>query len=448
VQPADQPVLGEREGVGGGHPRQQHPLALEVRPRLDAGPLTHEDNGTIGFEQVRVPREALLNRYGDVAEDGSYSSPIDNPDRRFFTMLGALVRGRISIGGAVGTATHTALSIAVRHGLRRRQFTRPDGGPELPILDYLAHQRVLLPRVATSYALAFAQDRLVGRLHDVQTATERDQAAQRELETRAAGLKAVATWHATETIQACREACGGAGYMASSRLPALKADTDVFTTFEGDNTVLLQLVAKGLLTHYREVWGDLDTLGMVQFAARQFGGTAIERTAGRALVQRLVDAAPGRSDDAALLDRGWHLRLFEDRERHLLDTLAQRLRRGADPDGDAWEVFNRAQDHVLRAARAHVDRVVLEAFVEGVDRCADPAAREVLSTLCDLHVMANLEADKGWLLEHDRLSPGRAKAVTAQVNELCRALRPHALALVEGFGIPPEWLCSDLVPTA
>ena len=45
----------------------------------------------------------------------------------------------------------------------------------------------------------------------------------------AAGLKAMSTWHATETIQTCREACGGAGYLAENRLGTLKADTDVFT---------------------------------------------------------------------------------------------------------------------------------------------------------------------------------------------------------------------------
>src|SRR3712207_8557762 len=54
------------------------------------------------------------------------------------------------------------------------------------------------------------------------------------------------------------EACGGAGYLQENRLPHLKADTDVFTTFEGDNTVLLQLVAKGLLTGYRDAFGSLD----------------------------------------------------------------------------------------------------------------------------------------------------------------------------------------------
>ena len=74
--------------------------------------------------------------------------------------------------------------------------------------------------------------------------TDPDAEDQRELESRAAGLKAANTWHATRAIQEAREACGGAGYLAENRLIALKADTDVFTTFEGDNHVLTQLVAK------------------------------------------------------------------------------------------------------------------------------------------------------------------------------------------------------------
>ncbi len=170
------------------------------------------------------------------------------------------------------------------------------------------------------------------------------------------------TWHATATIQECREACGGAGYLSENLLPQLKADSDVFTTFEGDNTVLLQLVAKGLLTSYRDHFGELDTLGTVRFVADQVVGAVIERTAARALVQRLVAAAPGRDEDADLLDRGYQLSLFAWREKHVLDGLARRLRRAAG-NGDAFEAFNAAQDHLLLAARAHVDRVVLEAFV-------------------------------------------------------------------------------------
>ena len=70
-----------------------------------------------------------------------------------------------------------------------------------------------------------------------------------------------------ETIRACREACGGAGYLAENRLRRPAADTEVFTTFEGDNTVLLQLVARSLLTDYQEEFGDLDLLKTVRYLA-------------------------------------------------------------------------------------------------------------------------------------------------------------------------------------
>ncbi|MFE9750625.1 acyl-CoA dehydrogenase [Saccharothrix saharensis] len=401
----------------------------------DCGPkagLNGVDNGRLWFDHVRVPRANLLNRYGDVAADGTYSSPIEGESRRFFTMLGTLVRGRISVAGGAGSATKKALALAVRYGDGRRQFTRPDTGEEVVVLDYLAHQRRLLPALATTYALHFAQEEMVSALHDVA-----DDRQQRELESRAAGLKAVATWHATHTIQACREACGGAGYLSENLIAGLKADTDVFTTFEGDNTVLLQLVAKGLLTSYRDHVGDLDPWGMARFVADQAVGVVIERTAARAIIDRLVS---GSSD--ALLDRGWQVRQFEDRERHVLEGLARRLRRAS--RDDAFDVFNAAQDHVLHAARAHVDRVVLEAFVAAVDRCADPEASALLDQVCDLYALSTIEADRAWFLEHGRLTPQRAKAVSQAVNELCGRLRPHARTLVDAFGIPETWLTAPI----
>jgi acyl-CoA oxidase len=417
------------------------------------GGLPGVDNGTIAFDHVRVPRESLLNRFGGIAPDGTYSSPIENESRRFFTMLGTLFRGRISVAGAAGSATKTALSIAVRYALERRQFTSPGSDEEVLLLDYRAHQRKLLPALAKTYALHFAQGELVSLLHDLHTDEHSDEMARRELESRAAGIKAVTTWHATSTIQTCREACGGAGYMWENRLPELKADTDVFTTFEGDNTVLLQLVAKGLLTQYRDAFGDLDTLGMVRFGAKQLTAAVIERTAARTLIQRLVDTVSREDDEeVSLLDRGLHLRLFEDRERHSLETLAARLRRAGDDDAEAFTVFNDAQDHLLFAARSHVDRVVLEAFVAGIDRCTDGPAHETLGTLCDLYALSSIESDRGWFLEHDRISPARSKAVTAQIGRLCAQLRPQALDLVEGLGIPdaPKLLAnhdtSDVTP--
>jgi acyl-CoA oxidase len=407
--------------------------------------LNGVDNGRIWFDAVRVPREALLDRFGQVASDGSYTSSIENPSRRFFTMLGTLVRGRISVAGAVGSATQAALTLAIRYADERRQFSRPGSADEVVLLDYATHQRRLLPALATTYALHFAQEELVESLQEHAEAEELDEVAQRELETRAAGLKAIATWHATSTIQTCREACGGHGYLSSSRLPQLKSDTDVFTTFEGDNTVLLQLVAKGLLTGYRNDFGALDTLGTVRFVADQVVSSIVERTAARTLLQRIVDAAPRRAEESDLLDRGWQCAAFQDRERHIVEGLARRLRKAGKADGDAFAAFNAAQPHLLAAARAHVASELLEAFVAAIDRCADPVAAQLLGSVCDLYALSSIEADSAWFVEHGRLTAARAKAVHKAVDGLCATLRPQARQLVDGFGIPDSWLSSTLV---
>ncbi|HKN95964.1 MAG TPA: acyl-CoA dehydrogenase [Pseudonocardiaceae bacterium] len=409
------------------------------------GGLNGVDNGRIMFDHVRVPRDALLDRFGHVAADGTYTSPIEGAGRRFFTMIGTLIRGRVSVAGSAGSATKRALTIAVRHAERRGQFRRPGQDTEVRLLDYRAHQRRLLPALATTYALHFAQEELVADLDAVQAEDRPDEQRQRELESRAAGIKAAATWHATATIQACREACGGAGYLAANLLTELKADTDVFTTFEGDNTVLLQLVARGLLTSYRAHFADLGTLATARFVAEQFVGAVIERTAARAVIERLVSANPAGDD---LFDRAWHVRSFEDRETHVLDGLARRLRRAATGDADPFEVFNDAQDHVLRAARVHTDRVVLEAFVAAIDRCADPAARALLDRVCDLYVLSNIDADLAWFLGHGRLTASRGKQVNDAVNRVCRELRPHATTLVDAFAIPEPFLRTEMLAGA
>ncbi|MGH3320955.1 MAG: acyl-CoA dehydrogenase [Streptosporangiaceae bacterium] len=410
--------------------------------------LNGVDNGELWFDHVRVPRDALLDRYARVGAEGEYSSPIENPRRRFFTMIGTLIQGRASVGGAALSATKSALTIAVRYALTRRQFGRPGGG-EVPLLDYRTHQRRLLPALATTYALHFAQQRLAAEAGRAFGGGEYPEHDRRKLETEVSGVKAAATWHATETIQACREACGGVGYMAVNRFAALKADTDVFTTFEGDNTVLMQLVAKSLLTDYRDQFGELDPLGMAGFLAGQVAGALAERTAAREILGRLRDdLVPSREGDTDLLDRDYLLGLFRWREQHVIAGAARRLKRGVDRGDDPFQTFLDCQDHVVATAHAHIDRIVLEAFVGTVegcaDNCTDSVLAPVLGRLCDLYALSKVERDRGWFQEHGRISSTRSKMVTRTVNRLCAELRPHAAALVDAFGIPDAVLAAPI----
>src|SRR5687767_5920833 len=437
--------------IVGGEGRGVHALLVPIRDERgevldgvrieDCGRklgLDGVDIGKLWFDGVRVPREALLDRYAKVSENGTYYSDIESPTKRFFSMLGTLIQGRVSVCGAAINASKVALAIAVRHAGARRQFGPPDG-EEVTLMTYRTHQRRLLPRLADAYALHFAQEQLVATLAE-RFGEEGERG--RELETMAAGLKALGTWHATATIQACREACGGQGYLRENRFAALKADTDVFTTFEGDNTVLLQLVAKNLLTGFKHEHEELDTLGTAAFFAGQLFTLIAERSALRELVGRIGDdLIPGRDDEGDLLEREAQLDAVRWREEHVLASLARRLRGGLDDDTDPFELLIDCQDHLVLAARAYSERLVLEAFAEAVER-APEGERELLSRLCDLHALALLERERGWFQEHGRFSSTRSKAVIRAVNAACADIAPHARRLVDAFGIPEPCLAS------
>lgn len=409
--------------------------------------LNGVDNGRLWFDGVRVPRTALLNRFADVTDAGVYVSGIESPNKRFFTMLGTLVMGRVCVGGAGINASKVALTIATRYAARRRQFEATSDVQEELLLDYGIHQRRLFPLLARTYALHFAQEVLASQLHDVFSGVDDGEQNRRELESRAAGTKALGTWHATRTIQECREACGGAGYISRNRFDALKADTDVFTTFEGDNHVLLQLVAKGLLTGYASDFSDLDQFGMVRFVAGLAVDTVIERTNVHKVLERVKDLLPGGDDgwdqEAGLLDPNYQRAMLEFREEHMVSGVARRLKRGIDQGMNPGEVFSRVQDHVIATARAHVERLVLDAFVDRIRDEPDGDNKVALNLLCDLHALTVIETDRAWFMEHGRLTTQRSKAISREISDLCRKVRPLAVDLVDAFGVPAEMLRSE-----
>jgi acyl-CoA oxidase len=413
------------------------------------GGLNGIDNGRLHFTGVRIPRENLLNRYGDVAADGTYTSPISSPGRRFFTMLGTLVQGRVSLDGAATAAAAMALTIAITYGTQRRQFTGASDTDEEVLLDYQRHQRRLLPKLATVYAQTFAHDEFLVKFDEVFSGKADTDDDRQDLETMAAALKPLSTWHALETLQEAREACGGAGFLAENRLVGLRQDLDVYVTFEGDNNVLLQLVAKRLLTDFSKQFAGADAGALARYVVSQTAERAYHGTGLRRLAQTIADFGSTARSVSELRDEETQRELLTDRVETMIGEIAGRLRDARKlPKADAAAAFNRNQNELIEAARAHGELLQWEAFTRALARVDDPGTKRVLTWLRDLFGLGLVEQHLAWYLIHGRLSPQRAQAVSAYIDRLVERLRPHALDLVQAFGYTDEHLRAKIATGA
>jgi len=401
--------------------------------------LNGVDNGRLWFDEVTVPEDALLARSAWMNAEGTYESAIENPKHRFFTMLGTLVGGRVSVASGGLSASKVALAIALRYATARRQFG-PEGGDELPLIAYPTHRRRLLPRLATAYVLSFAVGSLEARFAAAQRAGTRGVPADtRDLEAAAAALKASASAHAVATVAECRRACGGQGYLSVNRIAQTMDDVEVFTTFEGDNTVLLQLVAKGLLSGYKKRFDGVGFSTLVRHIMKKAQVVATEKNA----------IATRRVSSDHLRDREFHLAAFRYREEHLLETAAMRLKKRIEKKKDPQATMLEVQEHLVALAWAHADRIALEAFDAAVRDAReasrlDAATLGHLEALGALHALGRIRDEAELFLSEGYIEPAKASAIRKETSRLLDELAPHAAAMVDAFGIPEACLAAPI----
>ena len=390
--------------------------------------LNGVDNGKIWFNQVEVPVENLLDKYGRIDADGNYESKIKNPNKRFFTMLGTLVGGRICVAKGALAGAKMSLTIACKHALQRRQFNDSLKVQEDLLLDYPTHQLRLIPKIATSYVYHIVLQKAMENY--VQNTSD----DKRKIETQVAGLKACITWFATEAIQECREACGGKGYLLENRIADLKNDSDIFTTFEGDNTVLLQLAAKGVLSDFKS---ELNAGGFV----------SVLKLLRNRLSDKLATINPAysnKTDKAHLYNPKFHLHALDYRLRRLTDTAAMRIRGYIKKGVPSYQAFLKVQTHLLEVGKAYSEVLAVKWFYEFAARVTDEKYRDLLYKIGALHGLTIIRKDAAWFLEQGYLSSSKSKAIRQRVERLSTELRPHANALVEGFGIPKNLLTAPI----
>jgi acyl-CoA oxidase len=87
------------------------------------------------FDNVRIPRENMMNKYSDVQPDGTFTSETAHIPSRFFKVTERLVSGRLCIASMALGATRACLYIAIKYAMQRLG-AGPTGLSDTPIFNY------------------------------------------------------------------------------------------------------------------------------------------------------------------------------------------------------------------------------------------------------------------------------------------------------------------------
>ncbi|KAF1380358.1 hypothetical protein PFLUV_G00162830 [Perca fluviatilis] len=361
------------------------------------------DNGFALFHNVRIPRENLLNKTGDVTPDGRYVTPFKDPNKRFGESLGALSVGRVSFTRMATINLKLALTIAIRFSATRRQFG-PKNTEEIPVLEYQLQAEM-----------------------------------GREIHAIGCSSKPLGSWIAQRGIQECREACGGHGYLAMNRLGDLRNDNDPNCTYEGDNNVLLQQTSNYLLSclhaKHRDgvrIESPLHTVDFLDDSHKILESRFTART-----MEECMDSA------VPLAAYKW-LVCF------LLEESQKRLEQEMASGKEEFEARNNSQVYYCRSlAMAYIEHNCLQRFHELTTDTDTPAGlRPVLSKLCALYGLWSLSNHMATLYQGNYLS-GRKPTDLVQmaILTLCSQLKDDAVALVDVLA-PTDFILNSPIGNA
>ncbi|KAM5272465.1 peroxisomal acyl-coenzyme A oxidase 3 [Ctenodactylus gundi] len=401
------------------------------------------DNGFAMFHKVRVPRQDLLNRIGDVTPEGTYVTPFKDSRQRFGESLGSLSVGRVFITGLCVVNLQLAVAIAVRFSATRRQFG-PTDSEEIPVLEYPLQQWRLLPYLAAAYALDHFSKALylnVSGLLQVPVGHSRAQKADlaREIHALGSACKPLASWTAQRGIQECREACGGHGYLAANRLGDLRNNNDPNCTYEGDNNILLQQTSNfllGLLERRLQDGARFESpLKTVDFL-EAYPGLLSHKFPGSGMADWLDPTAP--------------LAAFEWLVGYLLRESHRKFHQEKRARGSDFEARNNSQVYYTRTlALAFTELTVAQWFHEYTRGTGvPPSAQPVLGRLSVLYTLWSLSQYTALLYQGGYLSGEQAgRAMEAAILDLCAQLKDDAVALVDVFA-PPDFVLNSPIGRA
>ena len=436
-----------------------HPFVVQVRDLKTHEPLegihvgdigpkfgyNTMDNGFLLFNNVKVPHIGMLARYSSVdPKSNQYIRP-SSPS----LVYGTLTWVRSTIVMQAGSVLARGVTIATRYCAVRRQFQDRDAPEwqkgENQVLNYTMVQIRLLPLLAATFALHFtgkgmmalyeANNRKISQktpdTHTTRGAgpeeTQSSSDLLADLHAISCGLKSLASSTAAEGLEVCRRAMGGHGYSSFAGVGQWYCDYLPTATWEGDNYMLTQQVARYLLKSARSVLQGVEptndtTAILANYLSRQDQGAAFDILGNDA---DIVAAFAWRS---AFLT---------------FEALRHR-----DEQKRSW---NSLLVDFYQLSKAHSQYMVVKNFYETLQSPSttsdhlDPDTLGILHKLFRLYALHTLESEASEFYTSSAVTVRQIQLARSHaVMKLLEEIRPHAVRLVDSWDFPDWQLDSSL----
>ncbi|CDW83079.1 UNKNOWN [Stylonychia lemnae] len=362
------------------------------------------DNAKLKFNQVKIPRENMLNKINDVTEAGDFVSPIPKVTQRFFKVADRLLSGRLCIAAMCLSTCKMCLCVAVKYS-QQRLGVGLSGESDTPIMAYQLQQNALMPLIARTAVLNFGYN-------DAKDLFANPTGREFEQIKTFCVVKTMVGWHLQNAATVCRERCGGGGFTAHAQLHQGIAGAHSGMTAEGDNRVLMQKVVKDILADLQQKRHRLPAM------------TKCPRK--------------GIPSQDFITDLETLTNLIYYREhaeiKNMTDILKKKIMEEGKKFFDVW--MYEVSDEIQNLATAFGERIFLEGALNRLNAAKSDKLKEVLFKTIRLHCLHQLKENLGWYLMNGVINAKAAKYVDADYQQAVKALVPHINDIIEAYDYP------------